>query len=1090
MADSKEQTTTKKVLKFVFLPGFDQSIKQMSFLKPMFMRMLGEVFEKAGLIRRNHPAVNYGLPGVEDTSFVEVMSEALFTLKRAEKRNYYQLGIYGSVCLMIASVIATLVSIAMGISTTILSVASAQLFNHPTDVDMGMAGVPAAPDPATVGAFNVQTAQYLADGSGRQDWGIILLDKLFREGLKGEGYGGYLQRSFGSLMEVFNSAILLIAGIMIFWLIISIVIDTARTGEIGGNRHNMVWAPIRIIFALCLLIPLGTTGFSAGQLGVIKFAEWGSNLGTRAWSTYVSNAISGTIISGTEIQNFSGMVSGINKIWMCRVAANSTIKDMGLFQAGNEFFNQIRPIFKLGQTKYDPNLRSYVYTFDFSNHRGDSCGTITFPGKLRDTGAELLTDDSLMNVPTYIKTYTEAVKEAFVLPIISNYDAESSVNTLIGLVAPGFFNFDDGTLMKPSRKFACAIASAVIDHEKLADMDECSDWSEGSCGEGEDDDPLPDKSCYLDAFNAYKTSIQSGISTANENLADDPASITYSAEKEGWPSMGWWYHDLYKLNSLVRSAGTSPITIQEGSINRSSVADVVNEVNNAYQLWWEKMVKESPEFSSVGNTGDMNAGAEAVAPMTNKVRMPAGSSGNEIDLSAAFAKSPQPSAASFIAGGPMGILKGLGTFARNVVFDTVQNIFMWPLLLLPGRMVAALQGDEYPIVKISSVGAAMLQTGEDIFLAQQLVFILGAIVSMIGSILSIVPAWAVDLGGFYDFAQALVEGPVGKMLLGIGKTLIVSSVIPLYYVPFVPFVKVSFAVLTWVLGVFEAVVMTPVLALSFINTNGEGIGGQKFWPYLLRLLFYPITIVIAFVGSILVLNSFVIFFNYGFMKAVASATSLTAAHSIFETSLKGASICVIYGTGIYTIINTSFKLLETIPKAFADAIGGGGGFSTVASGDLSGGLGAVGSAAGGAMEAGTPKPSKQENRPGMPDGPGGPSTSDGGASGGGGTPAQGGGSNISSGGTSSRSNDANIPSGSSNDASGRSNTTNTPSGSSGGTTSKGNFRPDAKQRARETMRNILGGDNSGKNAADEAKKRKDEMKDAFSDVLSSISKDK
>src|SRR5690606_20190653 len=118
------------------------------------------------------------------------------------------------------------------------------------------------------------------------------------------GVGGALQNALSALFFIYNSGMLLVAGIMLFWAILSVVIDTAKTGQVGGGRHNMVWAPIRIVFALGLLMPLGESiGFSSGQYMVVKLAEWGSNLGSNAWEAYVRAAAMETMIAGFRPDN-------------------------------------------------------------------------------------------------------------------------------------------------------------------------------------------------------------------------------------------------------------------------------------------------------------------------------------------------------------------------------------------------------------------------------------------------------------------------------------------------------------------------------------------------------------------------------------------------------------------------------------------------------------------------------------------------------------------------------------------------------------------------------------------------------------------
>src|SRR5690606_7169678 len=116
------------------------------------------------------------------------------------------------------------------------------------------------------------------------------------------------------------TGILVVASVMLFWCILSVVVDTAKTGTIGGGRHNMVWAPIRIVFALGLLIPLGSTGYSSGQFMVMKLAEWGSNFGTNAWIAYARGVVSSeNLVAHNGAYSPTDVVVAATRMWVCRV---------------------------------------------------------------------------------------------------------------------------------------------------------------------------------------------------------------------------------------------------------------------------------------------------------------------------------------------------------------------------------------------------------------------------------------------------------------------------------------------------------------------------------------------------------------------------------------------------------------------------------------------------------------------------------------------------------------------------------------------------------------------------------------------------
>jgi len=105
-----------------------------------------------------------------------------------------------------------------------------------------------------------------------------------------------------ALFNFYNLAILLI-GVMVFLYYVVIVVgETAQTGTPFGRRFNHIWAPIRLVVALGLLVPL-SHGLNASQYITLYAAKLGSGLATNGWLTY--NNTLGTV-------NFLGLSVGSN----------------------------------------------------------------------------------------------------------------------------------------------------------------------------------------------------------------------------------------------------------------------------------------------------------------------------------------------------------------------------------------------------------------------------------------------------------------------------------------------------------------------------------------------------------------------------------------------------------------------------------------------------------------------------------------------------------------------------------------------------------------------------------------------------------
>ncbi len=84
------------------------------------------------------------------------------------------------------------------------------------------------------------------------------------------------------LLQFYSLGLLVIAAIILAYFVAAIVAETAETGTPFGKRYNHVWAPIRLVAALGLLIPMGF-GLNAAQWITLYAAKFGSGFATNGW---------------------------------------------------------------------------------------------------------------------------------------------------------------------------------------------------------------------------------------------------------------------------------------------------------------------------------------------------------------------------------------------------------------------------------------------------------------------------------------------------------------------------------------------------------------------------------------------------------------------------------------------------------------------------------------------------------------------------------------------------------------------------------------------------------------------------------------
>jgi conjugal transfer/type IV secretion protein DotA/TraY len=161
---------------------------------------------------------------------------------------------------------------------------------------------------------------------------------------------------------------------------------------------------------------------------------------------------------------------------------------------------------------------------------------------------------------------------------------------------------------------------------------------------------------------------------------------------------------------------------------------------------------------------------------------------------------------------------------------------------------------------------------------------------------------------------------VFTLLSKLGYLMMAGGLLLKFYIPIIPFVRTAMAVLTWIISVFEAVVLVPVAALAHLSTTGEGLAGNAghVWKLWLNILLRPVMTVIGFVGAMLVYNAFISYLHDSFIEAAAAGMPTQGFLGLFS----GVALAMIYVFVMYSVANSVFKMLDLIPDALMRWIGG------------------------------------------------------------------------------------------------------------------------------------------------------------------------
>ncbi len=146
---------------------------------------------------------------------------------------------------------------------------------------------PAAAQGPVPASFPTGIGEYFTTPTPEDDLAFRMLDSVFGvPGFFGSRELGDTETQFHqalhALYQLYSFGLLVIAVIILLYFIFAILAETAQTGTPFGKRYNHVWAPIRLVVGVGMLVPM-TLGLNAGQYITLYAAKMGSGFATTGW---------------------------------------------------------------------------------------------------------------------------------------------------------------------------------------------------------------------------------------------------------------------------------------------------------------------------------------------------------------------------------------------------------------------------------------------------------------------------------------------------------------------------------------------------------------------------------------------------------------------------------------------------------------------------------------------------------------------------------------------------------------------------------------------------------------------------------------
>ncbi len=876
-----QQVTTKNVLGYALLPRIlprVRGILSMAFSHTAFFVAL--IFEAVRLLPSTHPYLHPQHFG--NFTVFQVVKQAYKHL-RFDFKHIDQIIMFSVVVLGIIIFFAQIIILAFSVMFPFAM--AYYTLNAPVQFDV-------------LTTFTLSTiieTQFPED-----DIAFMLMDRVFgvddmfnsRYDPAGIGVGGFpypYHLGLHTLFQTFSVAMLTVGLIILTYFVITILAETARDGTPFGRRFNRVWAPIRLVMAFGLLVPM-TNGLNAAQYIVLVSAKWGSSFATNGLQFYYGDIhASGqtpfgpldTLIATPNPPDPANMLQFMLTARACQYATQfyqtyDNVGTAGLVTSDIEgyYLNYLSladepradvPLFDFGQTDSAPfavfnagaaeigNMAAMFQQAAYQNI------ILTFGernlNKYPDKAAGLRKFCGSISIP-----HAASQENLMAMQILGSYMAVLSLM------------WQDQEIVDAAGTFA---------QSKMNNTNACSlaDYPATSCP--------PTFTQNMSDFKARKTLeyrnlmrdlITEAITDNTGTLdwcgpATDPYLLSY-----GWGGAAICYNRIAQYNGAFTSAVMSfPKTVLEWP-------ESFHFVQQARQKQ-QQSISVDDRFNPylTGNNdeldlfeGDTFLRVPAEATYEAYSQWQSGGTGTGDGLT------PDQS-----GGGVKAVI--------NFLFGT-EGVF---------SMTRADNRDIHPLAQLASAGRGLVQSA----------------INNIG-----IAATGVGIGMVTNIT--MLSNISSTFLMTFAIITLSAGFVLHYLIPLMPFLYFFFAISSWIKTIFEAMVGVPLWALAHIRIDGDGIPGNAAMAgyfLILEIFLRPIMILFGLLASSLIFSAMAKVLNELWSLVVDNVTGYDQVEAAaggfnpldiesWRAPVDEFFYTIIYVIIVYMLALASFKLVDLIPN--------------------------------------------------------------------------------------------------------------------------------------------------------------------------------
>ncbi len=903
MTANTRNIKAKSVAKYILLPGILPRVAELVGSGFGYLAFLfASVYRTVRILPAGHPFLNPD--NIGKFGMLQVVAAAANNIE-FKRQNLDQIVVF-------MAMLSALILIFMQFLLFLLTVFSGQAFAT-LPGGLPFTSIFVTPNPATDIAF-------------------MLLDHVF--GIPGDGTPSFFgsnalaggptpfHQGLHALFNFYNLAILLVAVLIFLYYVVVVVIETAQTGVPFGKRFSKIYAPLRLIVAVGLLVPLNY-GFNGAQYITLYAAKLGSSFATNGWLVY-NDALAENAGTGADASNNPIGVRNSTLVARPRTpSVDELLYFSSVYHACREMYRIWNPMnFQnpaAGGTTIDAyvivggnaqTLSSYDYETAKANFGNNDIEVVlgelneeehtAYAGGVRPYCGKLTISLSNDNPSIYSGGADSGIRGIESMwfrttEILFRELGAAPVAPRSSTMPFAAFGERAAHVFVPGSQHDVCYRSG-----NLLDADTCGDpnW-------------FPPATAFDQQLNMYRAVNAAEIMNIYQNFREN-LNLALPAElrQRGWGGAGIWYNHIADINGTFSAAIYATPTVKqfpevmEFVKRQRQVQDNETGICETYDpnLADNKQV-EFPQSNQMYIAKALNA-----AYKYHVCERPNQESG-------APRAAPGPAAPG--ACGDQSLSTGGSTrgMTSNTFINVVSIIFgingLFDIRCNSEIDEATGMPAVHPLAQLATVGKSLVENA-----IRSMAMAVGAAFG--GGILGVLNQ---SLGAALDSATG--------MFVGIATIGLTAGFILYYILPFLPFMYFFFAVGSWVKSIFEAMVGVPLWALAHLNIDGDGLPGRSAvsgYFLILEIALRPIFTVFGLIGGMAVFGAMAVGLNNLFDLVVMNITGAPPNGATGSTIIMGSVeslrrgvidqffFTIMYALLLYMMATTSFKMIDQIPQ--------------------------------------------------------------------------------------------------------------------------------------------------------------------------------